>query len=107
TPPYDLIEEVAHTIVSTIPAKKSDTEQEKDQNTNAGTAAEPKASSAKRLLLSELSSSTKKKERRLNGIKTDTRTSHGQHSSTFLSTNNTYHTHPEIKTHFNTLKINM
>ncbi|GJY88374.1 DNA helicase [Tanacetum coccineum] len=60
TPPYDLIEEVAHTIVSTIPAKKSDTEQEKDQNTNNGTTAEPKASSVKRSLLSELSSSTKK-----------------------------------------------
>ncbi|GJW67477.1 DNA helicase [Tanacetum coccineum] len=63
TPPHDLIEEVAHTIVSTIPAKKSDTEQEKDQNTNARTTTEPKASLAKRSLLSELSPSTKKKKK--------------------------------------------
>ncbi|GJX83958.1 hypothetical protein Tco_0333439 [Tanacetum coccineum] len=39
TPPHDLIEEVA--------------EQEKEQSTNAGTTTEPKASSAKRSLLSE------------------------------------------------------
>ncbi|GJS10840.1 zinc finger, C6HC-type containing protein [Tanacetum coccineum] len=48
TPPHDLIEEVA--------------EQEKEQSTNAGTTTEPKASSAKRSLLSELSSSTKKRK---------------------------------------------
>ncbi|GKD03068.1 nucleic acid-binding, OB-fold protein, partial [Tanacetum coccineum] len=48
TPPHDLIEEVP--------------EQEKDQSTNAGTTTEPKASSAKRSLLSELSSSTKKRK---------------------------------------------
>ncbi|GKE82209.1 nucleic acid-binding, OB-fold protein [Tanacetum coccineum] len=62
TPPHDLIEEVAHTVISTIPPKRSDTEQEKDQSTNAGTTTEPKASSAKRSLLSELSSSTKKRK---------------------------------------------
>ncbi|GJW95982.1 nucleic acid-binding, OB-fold protein [Tanacetum coccineum] len=62
TPPHDLIKEVAHTIVSTIPAKKSDTERVKDHNTSTGTTAEPKGSSAKHSLLSELSSSTKKRK---------------------------------------------
>ncbi|GJY39725.1 DNA helicase [Tanacetum coccineum] len=57
-----LIEEVAHTIVSTITTKKSDTKREKDHNTSARTTAEPKGSSTKRLLLSELLSSTKKRK---------------------------------------------
>ncbi|GJW89347.1 hypothetical protein Tco_0164687 [Tanacetum coccineum] len=71
TPPHDLIEEVARTIVSIIPAKKSDTERVKEHNTSTGTTAEPTSSSAKRSLLLELSSSGKK-ERRLNSITTDT-----------------------------------
>ncbi|GKB39499.1 hypothetical protein Tco_0884441 [Tanacetum coccineum] len=65
TPPHDLIEEVVRTIVSIIPAKKSNTERVKEHNTSAGTTAEPTSSSAKRSLLLEVSSSAKK-DRRLN-----------------------------------------
>ncbi|GJR39056.1 hypothetical protein Tco_1214740, partial [Tanacetum coccineum] len=62
TLPRDVIEEIAQTIVATIPNQKSKTEATTEDSASAATAAEPKPTSAKCLLLPELSSDTKKKK---------------------------------------------
>ncbi|GJZ91681.1 DNA helicase [Tanacetum coccineum] len=61
TPPDDVAEQIAQAIVSTIPNQKSETVAKKEGRSSA-TIAEPKPTSVKRALLSELSSDEKKKK---------------------------------------------
>ncbi|GJY19909.1 hypothetical protein Tco_0392475 [Tanacetum coccineum] len=61
TPPRDVIEEIAQTIVATIPNQKYKTKATTEDSASAATTAEPKPTSAKCPILPELSSDTKKK----------------------------------------------
>ncbi|GJV79800.1 hypothetical protein Tco_1515670 [Tanacetum coccineum] len=60
TPPHDIIEDIAKTIVSTIPRQKMELHPTKKDNASAATPGETKPASAERSLHTDLSLEAKK-----------------------------------------------
>ncbi|GKF27749.1 hypothetical protein Tco_0094091, partial [Tanacetum coccineum] len=65
TPPTDVIETIADTIVSTIPHRPFEPYPTREDSSTAGTPKEPKAPTAKRSLNRDLSLEAKKKNIRM------------------------------------------